>query len=200
MPDRPINSSTLDRALGLLGDLLAARDHPAQHFVVCGGSSLLAQNLVRRTTTQDVDILARFEAGRLVTPRPLPSWLLAAAAEVGQHLALPADWFNDHVAEATLFTAGLPPGLETRLTSRTYGPRLQISFIGRRDQIFLKLHAAVDRDGGRHLQDLLDLAPTTDELRDAADWTRTQDPSEGFLFNLRFLLKQIGHENLAASL
>jgi hypothetical protein len=46
------------------------------------------------------------------------------------------------------------------------------------------------------LQDLLDLAPTAGELLDAAKWTRTQDPSEGFLFNLRSLLKQLGHENL----
>lgn len=33
---------TLDRALALLGEILAARGHPPEHFVVCGGSSLLA--------------------------------------------------------------------------------------------------------------------------------------------------------------
>ncbi len=54
----------------------------------------------------------------------------------------------------------------------------------------------VDRDGGRHLQDLLDLAPTANELLDAAKWTRTQDPSEAYLFNLRSLLRELGHENL----
>jgi len=53
----------------------------------------------------------------------------------------------------------------------------------------------LDRDGGRHLQDLMDLAPTADELRDAAQWTRTQDPSEGFRFNLHSLLTQLGHGN-----
>jgi hypothetical protein len=78
---------------------------------------------------------------------------------------------------------------------RHYGSGLSIGFISRRDQIFLKLHAAVDRDGGRHLQDLIELAPTKTELRDAAAWTLTQDPSEGFLFNLNMLLKQIGHED-----
>jgi hypothetical protein len=191
----PLTSVTLDRALSLLGELMEARHHPTQHFVVCGGSSLLALGLVKRTTTQDVDILARIEAGGLVTPRPLPEWLLAASSEISQQLDLPEGWLNDQVAEPTLFQCGLPPGLGTRLTVRSYGPRLLISFISRRDQIFLKLHAAVDRDGGRHLQDLMDLAPTADELRDAAQWTQTQDPSEGFRFNLHSLLTQLGHGN-----
>lgn len=191
-----ITPDSLGRALGLLGELIAVRGHPLQHFVVCGGSSLLALGLVKRTTTQDVDILARMGPEGMVTPRPLPNWLVDAAAEVGKQLDLPDEWFNDRVAEDTLFQCGFPEGLERRLSTREYGSRLIISFISRRDQIFLKLHAAVDRDGGRHLQDLLDLAPTAAELLDAAKWTRTQDPSEGFLFNLRSLLTQLGHEAL----
>lgn len=75
-----------------------------------------------------------------------------------------------------------------------YGPGLLIGYISRRDQIFFKLHAAVDRDGGRHLQDLMDLQPTAEELRDAAQWAQTQDPSEGFLYNLRVLMKEIAHD------
>jgi len=194
----PITPETLDRALGLLGELLAARNHPPQHFVVCGGSSLLALGLVSRTTTQDVDILARIEANNLVTPRPLPDWLRAAADDVGKQLDLPRHWLNDQVAEETLFRCGLPEGLQRRLTPKSYGPCLQISFISRRDQIFLKLHAAVDRDGGRHLQDLLDLKPTASELLDAAKWTRTQDPSDGFRLLLGEMLKHLGHVDLVA--
>jgi hypothetical protein len=197
---RQITSDTLDRALGLLGELLAARDRPPQHFVVCGGSSLLALGLVSRTTTQDVDILARIDAGGLVTPRPLPDWLLAATIDVARQLDLPPDWLNDQVADETLFHCGFPEGLQQRLTRRNYGPRLAISYIGRRDQIFLKLHAAVDRGGGRHAQDLLELAPTSDELLDAARWIRTQDPSEGFRLMLAEMLKELGHENLVAQL
>ncbi|MFZ9838438.1 MAG: hypothetical protein ACO3JJ_07900 [Opitutaceae bacterium] len=195
---RPITAETLDRALSLLGELFSARNYPPQHFVVCGGSSLLALGLVTRTTTQDVDILARMEGNNLMTPRPLPDWLCAAAEEVGKQLDLPRHWLNDQVAEETLFRCGLPEGLQQRLTSRNYGPRLQISFISRRDQIFLKLHAAVDRDGGRHLQDLLDLQPTASELLDAAKWTRTQDPSDGFRLLLGEMLKHLGHANLVA--
>jgi len=40
----------------------------------------------------------------------------------------------------------------------------------------------------------MDLRPTAEELRDAAVWTRKHDPSEGFLYNLRVLMKGIGHE------
>ena len=195
-----ITPDSLDRALGLLAELLAARNHPAQHFVVCGGSSLLALGLVSRTTTQDVDILARIVANRRVTPRPLPDWLRVAAEDVGAQLVLPRDWLNDRVADETLFRCGLPEGLQSRLTTESYGSRLLISFISRRDQIFLKLHAAVDRDGGKHLQDLLDLQPTADELLAAAKWSRTQDPSDGYRLLLGEMLKHLGHGELVAQL
>jgi len=197
---QPITPATLDRALALLGELLDVRQHPPQHFVVCGGSSLVALGLVRRTMTQDVDILARVEADHLVTPRPLPGWLREAAGEVGQRLDLPPDWLNDQVADETLFHCGLPEGLQQRLVTRSYGPRLQISFIGRRDQIFLKLHAAVDRDGGRHLQDLLELRPSAPELLAAARWTRTQDASPAFRLLLGEMLQRLGYADLVAQL
>jgi len=196
----PLTPVTLDRALSLLGELLGVRQHPPQHFVVGGGSSLVALGLVSRTMTQDVDILARIEADRLVTPRPLPEWLRAAADEVSQRLDLPPDWLNDQVADETFFHCGLPEGLQQRLTTRSYGPCLQISFIGRRDQIFLKLHAAVDRDGGRHLQDLLELQPSAPELLAAARWTCTQDASPAFRLLLGEMLQRLGYEDLVAQL
>lgn len=197
---RSITAESLHQALTLLGELMELRAHPAHHFVICGGSSLIALGLVRRTVTRDVDILGQVHADDIITPRPLPAWLLADAEDVRTQLGLPADWLNAQVADDTLFRCGLPPGLATRLVTRVYGPHLIISFIGRLDQVFLKLHAAVDRDGGRHLQDLLDLAPTADELLAAARWTRTQDPSEGFLMLLRNLLTELGHGNLAHQL
>lgn len=197
---RSINADSLHQALALLGELMELRAHPATHFVVCGGSSLIALGLVSRTVTRDVDILGQVEADEIVSPRPLPNWLLTAAQDVRAQLGLPADWLNAQVADDTLFRCGLPQGLATRLVTRSYGPSLTISFIARDDQVFLKLHAAVDRDGGRHLQDLLDLAPTADELLAAAHWTRTQDPSEGFRFNLAQMLTHLGHGNLADQL
>ena len=41
-----------------------------------------------------------------------------------------------------------------------------------------------------------ELHPTRDELLAAARWTRIQDPSEGFLFVLGQLLKELGHADL----
>jgi len=197
---KSINTNSLHQALTLLGELMELRARPTQHFVVCGGSSLIALGLVRRTVTRDVDILGQVNADEIVTPRPLPIWLLTDAEDVRTQLGLPADWLNAQVAEDTLFRCGLPDGLGKRLVTRNYGPHLTISFIDRRDQIFLKLHAAVDRDGGRHLQDLLDLKPNAEALLAAARWTRTQDPSEGFLFLLGQMLTELGHGNLTDQL
>ena len=78
-----IDQKSLDRALGLLGDLMRVRHHPPIHLVVCGGSALIALRLVTRTT-QDVDVLATLENGQLLCARPLPEWLLAAAESVRQ--------------------------------------------------------------------------------------------------------------------
>ena len=151
-------------------------------------------------TTQDVDILARIVGGHFETPRPMPDWLRRAADDVGQQLDLPRDWLNDQVAEETLFHCGLPTGLQQRLSPRSYGPRLEIYYISRRDQVFLKLHAAGDRDGGRHLEDLLHLKPEAGELLDAARWARCQDPSNGFRFNLETMLTHLGHAELVSQL
>ena len=154
-----ITVDRLEQALGLLGELLASRGRPAEHFVVCGGSSLLALGLVRRTTTRDVDILARIEDGQLVQAKPLPNWLLEDAEEVRQQLNLPESWFNSGPADESFFRLGFPDGLAGRLTTRDYGPCLRISFISRYDQIFFKLYATADQDAGRHFQDLQDLQP-----------------------------------------
>jgi hypothetical protein len=41
----------------------------------------------------------------------------------------------------------------------------------------------------------MDLKPTAEEMRDAAQWAQTQDPSEGFHYNLRALMKEIAHDD-----
>lgn len=195
-----INQERLHQALSLLGELLALRERPNEHFVVCGGSSLLALGLVRRTTTRDVDILARLAEGRLTEAKPLPDWLLEDAEEVREQLDLPEGWFNTGPADESFFRLGFPEGLADRLTTSDYGAKLRISFISRYDQIFFKLYAAADQDMGRHFQDLQDLKPTADELLSAGKWTRTQDPSDGFLLVLTELFRHLGHGNLAEKL
>ncbi len=191
---------TLDRALTLLGEILAARGHSPEHFVVCGGSSLLALGLISRTATRDVDVLARLEERRLVQAKPLSTGIIEAAEAVRVELDLPADWFNTGPADDSFFRLGFPVGIEDRLSHRTYGPALSIGFVGRYDQIHFKLYAAVDQGPGRHVSDLRDLKPTAEELLAAARWTRLQDPSEGFRFVLADLLKHLGHADVAEQL
>jgi hypothetical protein len=79
----------LARALTLLAEVMAHRGHPPCHFVVCGGSSLLALDLISRTTTRDVDVLARLEAKHLVQAKPLPDAVVEAAESVRSQLNLP---------------------------------------------------------------------------------------------------------------
>ena len=195
---KDLDKHRLDEALILLGELVQVQ--PPQHFVVCGGSSLLALGLVNRSTTRDVDLLARVEEGALVTAKPLPDWLVKAVKQVQADLGLPEKWFNTGPSDDSFFRFGLPQGLASRLTTRDYGPSLRISYISRYDQIFFKLYATADTDTGRHYRDLKDLQPTAVELLAAARWTRTQDPSEGFLHVLTKVLGSLGHESLVDQL
>lgn len=94
---------------------------------------------------------------------------------------------------------GLPKGLQKRLVRKEYGEKLTISFISRLDQVYFKLWASVDR-GGYHIEDLMALTPTANELFDAACWTMEKDVSEGYLMVLKDFLKAIGFEDVALKL
>ena len=72
------DTTKLNQAFQLLNEQLELRNFPLTEIVVCGGSALIASQLVSRTT-QDVDIVAMLEEGKLVTAQPLPSYLIAAA-------------------------------------------------------------------------------------------------------------------------
>lgn len=105
----------LHEALALLGEVLEQEGHLPQHFVVCGGSSLLALDLVSRTATRDVDVLARFENRQLVQAKPLPEFVQDAAEAVRTELGLPDNWFNTGPGDETFFRFGFPSGIEERL-------------------------------------------------------------------------------------
>ena len=195
-----LDTRSLDEALNLLAELTS--DHPEQHWVVCGGSSLLALGLVSRDKTRDVDVLARVGLDGLLTAKPLPDWLTRAADAIGKEFGLMENWFNPAPSDELYFRFGFPEGMVDRLTPRTYGPdgNLRISFISRYDQIFFKLHAFADSEEGRHYEDLVDLQPTADELLAAARWILKQDSSDGFLFLLGKAFKELGHETLIEQL
>jgi hypothetical protein len=189
MTDTPqIDAGQAQTLLGALAEQLGLRK--ASHTIaVIGGSALLALGLVARTT-RDVDVLALLEGDELVSAEPLPATLLDAAALVAADFGLPADWLN--AGPAALVELGLPDGFLTRATRRRYGPALTVLFASRLDQIHFKLYAVVDQGPGRHLSDLKALDPSEAELLQAARWTRTHDPSEGYRSVLAQVLEHFG--------
>ena len=187
-----------NQALRLLNGRLELAGAPRFNLVVCGGSALAATGLVTRTT-KDVDIVALMDDdGVLLDPAPLPQVLVREAHEVALDLGLQQDWLNNGPSsdEGGLFRLGLPEGFVDRLAWVTIGERLTVGFISRYDQIHFKLYAAVDQSGSYHAIDLRELQPTDEELLAAAAWTRTHDPSDGYLLGLQWFLKEFGYEHL----
>jgi hypothetical protein len=172
-----VRNTDLTEALETLGALLDERGLTFD-VVVVGGGALLLQGLVRRPT-KDLDVVALVEGEAWVSATPLPDELTRAAREVAGALDLGDDWLN--AGPTSLLDLGLPPGCETRAVVKTYGG-LTLRVAAREDQVAFKLYAAADHwpDLGKHLQDLRELRPTPEELRRAAAWCRTHDPSQGF--------------------
>lgn len=108
----------------------------------------------------------------------------------------------DHSAHgpALQIKFGFPAGIEQRLIPRRFGANLTVHFIGRLDQIHLKLSAAADQGVGRHADDLLALRPSEEELETAVQWVGRQDASEAFAVILRDMLRKLGYGRIADSL
>lgn len=92
--------------------------------------------------------------------------------------------------------SGLPQGFEKRLVKKQYGNYLSIYYISRLDQIYFKLYAAVDRND-YHVDDLFQLKPTQQEIKDAARWVLTQGVSIGFKTILIYFLRKHGYEDIS---
>jgi hypothetical protein len=185
-----LDPSLLDRALNTLGDLLMDRGLRFE-LVAIGGSSLMLLGIIRRPT-RDLDVVALVEDGQYLKARPLPEDLVAATRDVGLALGLDERWLN--AGSTDLLDFGLPDGVEGRVETRRYGG-LTLHLAGRKDQIFFKLYATADQGlDSKHAWDLRELRPTSGELLAAARWTRTHDPSEGFLSLLLPTLRAFGVE------
>jgi len=191
--DELLDQRALELALQSLAIRLDENNANPVELVVCGGSALILSGLIARTT-RDVDVVALSRFGVLSSPAPLPTDLQNAVREVAEDLNLPGDWLNNGPSRDAggLFQMGLPDGLASRLTKRTYGARLTVHVIDRIDQVHFKLYAAADL-GGYHTTDLLALRPTPEELATAARWAMTHDVSEGFAMVLKDLLRSIGY-------
>jgi hypothetical protein len=188
------NIPSIDAALGnellsALSQQLDARGE-THTIVVIGGSGLIALELVSRTT-RDVDVVALLADGELVSAKPLPEGMAAAAGRVADDFGLPTTWLNNGPAD--LLDFGLPEGFLERAVARSYGRGLQVLFASRLDQIHFKLYAAVDR-GGQHFSDLQALQPTKEELLAAAFWSETHDTSSAYRELLDEALSYLGVE------
>jgi hypothetical protein len=156
-----------------------------------GGGGLLLLRLIDRPTG-DLDVVGLADNGNYVKVEVLPPPLAEAALQVAQALDLPDDWLN--TGPASLMDFGLPAGWEERIEVRQYGG-LEVHVPSRFDQVCFKLYAAVDRGpDDKHFKDLQLLEPSPEELRTAARWTVTHDPSEGFRKELIGCLSTLGVE------
>ncbi len=185
-----------------LSEQLDAEGVERLEMLVCGGAALNILGYVLRTT-KDVDVIAFVDKNNdgsniLTKATLLKPALVQAAKRVQRDFNLPDNWLND--GPASVMDLGLPEGLMDRVETRTYGENLIIHFLGRYDQIHLKLHAAVDQSGGKHYDDLMALSPTAQELEDAANWTMTHDPSKGYRMLLKDFLEKIGYKGVAEKL
>jgi hypothetical protein len=195
------NNEVLESALRFLDNRLRANRGEPVGMLVCGGSAMIAMNLVSRVT-RDVDILALVDSqDNLISPAPLPDALKEASSQVAEILDLNRDWLNNGPSSDSggLFQMGLPDGLFNRATLRKYGSHLTVFYISRIDQIHLKVYASVDC-GGKHVGDLLAMTPTIEELVVAADWCMTHDVSEPFRNLLIDMYRQLGFEDAADKL
>lgn len=182
--------AALEEALRALGAVLDQR-HTPYSLLVVGGSGLLLLGLIERPTG-DLDVIGLSQDGAYVKLDALPPPLAEAAGQVAQALDLSEEWLN--TGPASLMDFGLPDGWEERIEVRQYGG-LELHIASRFDQVCFKLYAAVDRGpNDKHFRDLQPLAASADELRAAARWTITHDPSAGFRLELLGCLSSLGVE------
>jgi hypothetical protein len=134
------NQSLLGESLAVLGESLAERGVTFE-IVAVGGGSLLLLGLISRPTA-DLDVVAFIEAGRYVKPAVLPADLADAARATARVMGIREEWIN--AGPAALLDFGLPAGFANRTVERRYGG-LVVHLAGRRDQVLLKLYAAVDQ-------------------------------------------------------
>lgn len=145
-----------DRHLADLGLRLEA--------VVIGGSALALLGVIARPT-RDFDIVAP------VLPPEIAEAAQAfarAQREIGNELM--DDWLNNGPKQVGDV---LPKGWQLRTRRVFEGRALLLKTLGRADLLKTKLFALCDR--GTDLPDCVALAPTGDELADAASWLAEQD-------------------------
>ena len=191
-----LSQQNLEEALRLLGNLLATRKGDGFWLVVYGGSALLAQKIITRST-EDVDVLAiRDWEGGVDRAYPMPEALKLAATQVADELHLGGNWLNSAASLHFPDLHMLPSSFWQELETREYGHYLKISFVTRSGQIQLKTYAALNRAKPRDLDDLRTLAPTSVETEAAVRWVLDHLPVLSHRDKLHDLLTLLGHAHL----
>ncbi|OGP12485.1 MAG: hypothetical protein A2053_02460 [Deltaproteobacteria bacterium GWA2_50_8] len=179
-----MDRNQLNKCLKELGAVYEQLGGSKVELGICGGAGLILTGLIDRTT-RDIDTLF---------PVPWPKKLAEAAQIVSQNFGLPFDWINR--GPDMLTSMGLPDGFMNRAKKVKFGKRITVYFASRYDQVFFKVYAAADR-GGYHVDDLLTLNPTEEEMLAAARWCLTHDTSDGFKKILRDMYEKLGYEKVA---
>ncbi|MFA7345085.1 MAG: hypothetical protein WC003_12345 [Terrimicrobiaceae bacterium] len=187
----------IHEALTTLGKQMALAYAGDVQLLCCGGSGLCVLEILSRST-KDVDALAFIVDGHtLKSIEAFSPEMNLAILKTAQIHGLEEDWFN---AEATiLLKHGLPEGILERSTqhARQYGPCLRVQFIGRADQVALKLYAAMDpAKGRRHEEDLVAMDPTKEEIKHGLNWLLSWPSNEAFKKRLAFLVEGLGFGEL----
>jgi hypothetical protein len=184
----PNTSDSFEGPLGGLGELL--RDRGLRYeLLAIGGGALQLLGLITRPT-HDIDVIGLVAQADVVSVGTLPGPLQQAVEDTATVFRLPTTWFN--AGPRSLTDLGLPEGILERAHRREWGG-LVLHIADRRDQIFFKLYAAVDQGPrSKHFDDLRRLKPSSAELRAAAAWTRSHDPSEAFNTELQGALRDLG--------
>jgi len=164
---------------------LAERSLRLEAIVV--GASALALLGVTGRQTRDVDVLH---------PK-LPEEVTVAAREFAAHLRsdgveLSDDWLNNGPMQ---LADVLPAGWRLRVRAVFEGTAMRLTTLGRADILKSKLFALCDR--GTDLADCVALAPTPDELEEAAPWLADLDANPRWPDHVRAtlddLLQRLGH-------
>ncbi len=156
---------------------------------------LLFQGLVSRTT-RDVDVLGNWnpEEVEIILMNEFPDCVKRCIKKLADNhpelAGFNEKWVN--LGPKGLTAEGLPKGYEGRLAKEQFGEKLTLHLLHRNDLMQLKLYAAVDERGPRqqvHINDLVALHPTRDELERGIDWITTlKDFDELKKADLRLLL------------
>jgi hypothetical protein len=199
----PLWTHQIGDLLSEFADWLAFENCEPVAWVVCGGTALALQNLMRRTT-KDVDVIGAWDQTllQIKSIQKFPDKVQDCIRKVAQaHPELQGmneRWIN--LGPANLAKLGLPAGYENRLMTVRFKDRLILHLLGREDLLSLKLYAAADDLAGRqsvHAGDLKQLKPTYEELDKALNWVLKLPNIDSKKIELQSIVQELGYDDLA---